>query len=197
MIVDGLRHNTTITDLWLGDNKMGDEGAKHLAKLLQHNSKITCLGLHANGIGDEGALAIGTALLENKRSAVTNIILSSNAIKILPHCSVLRLTHIFERLQGNLLYWPPIHLAKYKNMASLFSYFADVRKEMSCRLMFLLADQKRLGSLSAIYKFFYQSSTFEPAVIRSIFALATTEAPEEDLDTTSSSDDFEMGSLFD
>jgi Ran GTPase-activating protein (RanGAP) involved in mRNA processing and transport len=45
-----LEHNTTLTQLNLEDNQIGDEGAKALAAALEHNFSLTLLDLRSNPI---------------------------------------------------------------------------------------------------------------------------------------------------
>ena len=54
--------SAVMTNLWLGDNNIGDEGAKALAAALRVNGVLTDLNLFNNKIGPEGGVAIGKAL---------------------------------------------------------------------------------------------------------------------------------------
>ena len=50
------------TALDLGTNRIGSEGARHVASMLSTNTVLTSLGLGSNRIGDEGAVALASAL---------------------------------------------------------------------------------------------------------------------------------------
>ena len=56
--------NTILTVLCLDGNKVSDEGAKALGKVLQ-NTILTALCLDGNKVSDEGAKALGKALESN------------------------------------------------------------------------------------------------------------------------------------
>jgi Ran GTPase-activating protein 1 len=53
--------NRVMTELELGVNEIGDEGAKAIAEALKVNAVLTTLSLWNNSIGDEGATAIAQA----------------------------------------------------------------------------------------------------------------------------------------
>jgi len=55
----------SLTTLHLGDNRVGDSGAKWLAEALKVNSVLTTLELRHNNVGAEGARALGEALKNN------------------------------------------------------------------------------------------------------------------------------------
>jgi Ran GTPase-activating protein (RanGAP) involved in mRNA processing and transport len=55
-LVNALASNTTLTSLDVGNNQIGDEGAKALAA----NATLTSLDVWSNQIGDEGAKALAT-----------------------------------------------------------------------------------------------------------------------------------------
>jgi len=71
------RCSCCLEQLFLGANRIGPEGAKHLARALQannnnsacsSNSKLTKLYLEGNHIGEEGAAALARALEHNAKS---------------------------------------------------------------------------------------------------------------------------------
>ena len=64
-IFEALQVNKCLTKLILGNNNLGDEGAKAIATALRDNDSLTNLSLILNNIGDEGAKAIAAALIHN------------------------------------------------------------------------------------------------------------------------------------
>ncbi|CAF1643743.1 unnamed protein product, partial [Adineta ricciae] len=77
-LADALTHNTTLTTLNLEVNKIGDEGARHLADALTHNTTLTTLNLSSNKIGHEGARHLADALRHN--ASLTTLNLEMNQI---------------------------------------------------------------------------------------------------------------------
>ena len=75
-IAEALKVNTVLTQLWLNDNKIGDNGAKAIAEALKVNTVLTNLYLGYNSIGVEGAKAIAEALKVN--TVLTKLVLYSN-----------------------------------------------------------------------------------------------------------------------
>src|ERR1700729_2155198 len=73
-----LKDNDTITNIYLSDNQIGDEGAKAIADALKVNNNITDIDLAYNQIGTEGAKAIADALKVNH--TITNVYLFGNQI---------------------------------------------------------------------------------------------------------------------
>ncbi|CAF1540590.1 unnamed protein product [Adineta steineri] len=73
-----LRNNTTLTELNLSTNQLGDKGAQAAAKALQKNTTLTKLYLNQNQIGDEGAQVLGEALQNN--TTLTILMLGNNQI---------------------------------------------------------------------------------------------------------------------
>ncbi|CAF0793375.1 unnamed protein product [Adineta steineri] len=73
-----LQNNTTLTQLYLWNNQIGDKGAQALGEALQKNTTLTQINLSDNGIGDEGAQALGQAL--QKSITLTQLNLSKNQI---------------------------------------------------------------------------------------------------------------------
>ena len=73
-----LKVNSTLTNLNLGWNSIGDEGAHSLSQALKVNSTLTNFNLDLNSIGDEGAHSLSQALKVN--STLTNLNLDKNSI---------------------------------------------------------------------------------------------------------------------
>jgi hypothetical protein len=57
--------NTTLKDLDLCSNSIGDVAAKNFGKAIAWNSSLESLGLAVNGIGDVGAKYLGEAIAQN------------------------------------------------------------------------------------------------------------------------------------
>jgi Ran GTPase-activating protein (RanGAP) involved in mRNA processing and transport len=57
-----LAPNSSLTKLFLSDNRIGNEGAKYLADALMKNSTLIKLDLDKNCIGDDGAEALAEVL---------------------------------------------------------------------------------------------------------------------------------------
>lgn len=64
---DALMFNRSISELDLQDNKIGDEGARVLARMLKKDTVLTNLNLATNKIGSDGARAIANALKSNMK----------------------------------------------------------------------------------------------------------------------------------
>ncbi|KAG0025896.1 hypothetical protein BGZ82_009786 [Podila clonocystis] len=75
---EALKTNTTLTNLDLWGNSIGDNGAQSLAEALKNNSTLTTLDLWRNSIGDNGALALAELLERN--SSLTTLSLGYNSI---------------------------------------------------------------------------------------------------------------------
>ncbi|CAF3972958.1 unnamed protein product [Adineta steineri] len=75
----GLQNNKTLTTLNLLNNQIGDKGAQYLGEALQKNKTLTKLELYENQIGDEGAQYLGEALQKN--TTLTKLDLSYNRIR--------------------------------------------------------------------------------------------------------------------
>jgi hypothetical protein len=71
-------NNATLTTLFLGNNNIGDEGARALAAALDNNATLTRLDLDGNNIGAEGARALAAAL--DKNATLTTLFLGNNNI---------------------------------------------------------------------------------------------------------------------
>ena len=74
-LAEALKTNTTLTDIILDNNKIGDEGAKAIAEALKTNTTLINLKLSTNIIGDEGANALAEAL---KTNTTTKLNLDNN-----------------------------------------------------------------------------------------------------------------------
>ena len=70
--------NSSLTNLDLSYNSIGDSGAASLSQALAVNSSLTNLSLNLNSIGDFGAASLSQALAVN--SSLTNLDLSANSI---------------------------------------------------------------------------------------------------------------------
>jgi len=80
LIGSDLKFMTVLTDLSLGNNCIGPEGAKAIMGALSSGtSAVTNLELHGNDIGDEGSIAIAEAL-HSGMSVVTSLNLRYNQI---------------------------------------------------------------------------------------------------------------------
>jgi len=79
LIGSDLQFMAVVTELELGGNEIGDEGAKAIAEALKVNAVVTTLVLSNNSIGDEGAKAIAEALKVN--AVVTTLYLTVNNIE--------------------------------------------------------------------------------------------------------------------
>ena len=78
LLAEALKKNSTLTELYLYDNAIGDQGATGLAEALKVNSTLTVLESHLNEIGDQGATSLAEALKRN--SSLTKLDLSFNGI---------------------------------------------------------------------------------------------------------------------
>ena len=70
--------NSSLTDLDLRNNSIGDTGATSLSQALTVNSSLTNLNLSGNSIGVTGATSLSQALIVN--SSLTNLNLRGNSI---------------------------------------------------------------------------------------------------------------------
>jgi Ran GTPase-activating protein (RanGAP) involved in mRNA processing and transport len=78
-IAPALSTNSSLTSLYLNQNKIEEAGAIAIARALSINSCLTLLDLCWNEIGDEGAIAIAHALHFN--SSLTSLVLYRNKIR--------------------------------------------------------------------------------------------------------------------
>jgi Ran GTPase-activating protein (RanGAP) involved in mRNA processing and transport len=74
-LVNLLRHNSSVTDLYLSGLRVGfgPEGAKRIAELLQHNTHLVYIILNSNCIGDEGVKAVAEAIKVNSTLRMINL----------------------------------------------------------------------------------------------------------------------------
>jgi Ran GTPase-activating protein (RanGAP) involved in mRNA processing and transport len=79
-IAEALKVNAALTKLLLGYNNIGVDGAKAIAEVLKVNVVLTILHLDNNNIGAEGAKAIAEALKVN--AVVTTLFLGDNNIGV-------------------------------------------------------------------------------------------------------------------
>ena len=78
-LAEALRTNSTLTQLYLQYNQIGDTGVGAIAESLKVNSTLTQLDLESNQIGDTGGGAIAESLKVN--STLTKLYLGSNQIE--------------------------------------------------------------------------------------------------------------------
>ncbi|KAL7545765.1 hypothetical protein ACHAWF_011275 [Thalassiosira exigua] len=76
--IDALAKNQSLRTLYLERNKIGDEGANRLAKVLKENDTLEVMHLNSNEIGDEGAKSLADALQIS--TSLKTISLGSNQI---------------------------------------------------------------------------------------------------------------------
>ena len=62
-VVAAIETSTSITQVSLGNCKIGEAGAASLAEPLKTNAFITSVNLYGNAIGDSGAIALAAVLL--------------------------------------------------------------------------------------------------------------------------------------
>ncbi|KAL9965567.1 hypothetical protein ACROYT_G029381 [Oculina patagonica] len=77
-LAEALKKNTSLTELYLSGNNIGDHGATGLAEALQNNTSLTVLDLSVNNIGHHGATGLAEALQNN--TSLTVLDLSGNNI---------------------------------------------------------------------------------------------------------------------
>ena len=70
---DALAENCTLRFLHLGDNHIGNEGAKRLADALMVNGSLEEVYLGSNAIGVEGAKSVAEALVANRTLATIDL----------------------------------------------------------------------------------------------------------------------------
>jgi len=78
-LAEALKHNTSLTELDLVDNRVGKNGAAKLAEALRHNTTLTTLLLRNNELQDSGAIKLAKALRSNTTLTLLN--LSNNCIR--------------------------------------------------------------------------------------------------------------------
>jgi Ran GTPase-activating protein (RanGAP) involved in mRNA processing and transport len=77
-IAEALKCNTSLIELDLSSNGIGDSGASAMAGVLRNNTTLCRLQLHDNGIGSEGGKALGDALVHNR--TLTHLGISGNQL---------------------------------------------------------------------------------------------------------------------
>ena len=65
VIAEALKVNVNLKEIYLPENVIGDEGAKHVAELLKVNSSLKTIYLVNNQIGDQGAKYLLDSLYYN------------------------------------------------------------------------------------------------------------------------------------
>mmetsp|Transcript_21515 Transcript_21515/g.43175 ORF Transcript_21515/g.43175 Transcript_21515/m.43175 type:complete len:147 (+) Transcript_21515:168-608(+) len=110
LISQSLKHNTTLIELSLAGNSIGDTGATLLAASLQENNTLEILNLESNGIGCEGTKSIVDALLHN--TVLRCLALSENPIGDDGAKAILRCLRDTSSLH-NLLYNSKCHNSIY------------------------------------------------------------------------------------
>ena len=101
-----------LTNIDLGSNHIGDEGAKGLAEALKVNTSLTHINLHKNNIGEEGAKGLAEALQINNLLTDTN--LRGNGIDWTP----LEEVNIKEAYEYEMT---PLHIASEKGHTKIVS----------------------------------------------------------------------------
>ena len=76
MISEALKNNTSLKNLDLSGNNIGDDGAKAIAEALKKNTSLKSVNLSWCDIGDDGIEAIAEALLDPK-CGVQEVIMGS------------------------------------------------------------------------------------------------------------------------
>lgn len=77
-IAEKLKHNNTVSSLYLHGNNIGNEGAILLASLLVDNESLSTLDLSYNKIGNEGAIRLNEELENNH--TLTSLYLKNNNV---------------------------------------------------------------------------------------------------------------------
>ena len=65
-VCKAIQHHSTLRELYLSNNFIGPDGARHVAKVLENTKYITEIWLSGNGIFPSGAQALGKALREKR-----------------------------------------------------------------------------------------------------------------------------------
>ena len=77
---EALRSNQSVLSLKLGFNKLKDKACEYMYEGLKENSTLSQLHLENNQITNDGARFLAMSLLANKYSALTHIYLDHNLI---------------------------------------------------------------------------------------------------------------------
>ena len=72
---EALKSNSSLSDLSLGSNNIGDKGAEWLSAALKSNSSLTDLSLFGNNIGEKGAEWLSAAALKSNSSHQTPLVI--------------------------------------------------------------------------------------------------------------------------
>lgn len=133
-IAESLKVNTTLADLKLRANAIGDEGTVKLAEALKINKTLIYIDLSYNNIGDVGAEAMIEALQEN------NTIINVDFSKVHNHVSprnIARINALTER-NKHFLYQAVDNFSKGKELTEeqnmILVAHSNSREEESLRL---------------------------------------------------------------
>ncbi|CAF3993437.1 unnamed protein product [Rotaria magnacalcarata] len=85
-IANALNTKKILTTLNLSVNNIGDEGARHIANALSNNKTLTTLDLHKNQIGAKGAQRVANALDNNKALTTLDLCFTDIGDKVAKHC---------------------------------------------------------------------------------------------------------------
>ncbi|KAK3239331.1 hypothetical protein CYMTET_50738 [Cymbomonas tetramitiformis] len=75
-----LSKNSTLRELHLGGNEIGDDGVVHIANGVRDNSSLNKLSLEWNQFGDTGVLALAEALKTNTSVSLLSVYGTSNKV---------------------------------------------------------------------------------------------------------------------
>ena len=78
-LVKPICNHSTLQELYLWENRIGDRGVRSLSEGLLANINITTLHLSSNSIGDEGAIALASLIASN--SKLSKLYLGRNRIR--------------------------------------------------------------------------------------------------------------------
>ncbi|KAL1512428.1 hypothetical protein AB1Y20_005683 [Prymnesium parvum] len=140
-IAEALKTNATLTSLHLTSNNIGAEGAAHIAETLKTNTTLTSLNLRDNRIGDEGAAHIAETLKTN--ATLTSLNLRDNRI------GDEGAAHIAETLKTNTTL-TSLHLHNNRIGAEGAAHIAEALKT-NATLTSLHLDDNRIGGEGAAH----------------------------------------------
>lgn len=95
-IVDGLQHDSYVTQLWLKRNPLKSEGMKHIRRLLENTKTLKVLDLQNTAIMDDGVKDLVDGLLVNK--SLRHLYIDANGIT--KH-SIVHFVNYFKYLIAN------------------------------------------------------------------------------------------------